>query len=178
MIGAWFRLGMFLLGSVGIARLSLESLKDRRSHGFYRAFAFEILLALFLINVPAWLETPLAPLQLASWILLVISAALAIHGLSILRRRGRPASSLESTTMLVTSGIYRFIRHPLYASLLYLGWGIFFKRLTPISTALTAAATLSLYLTARTEERENVYKFGDSYVDYMAKTKRFIPFVF
>lgn len=177
-LGVLVRVAVFLVGSYGIIALSISSLKDPRSRGFYRAFAFEALLALFLVNLTAWLKDPFGFLQWISWTLLTVSAVVAIFGFSHLRRRGRPSGPIESTTVLVTTGMYRLIRHPLYASLLYLGWGIFLKRLTPLSTALAAAATLALYLTARTEERENVDKFGESYVDYMAKTKRFIPFVF
>jgi protein-S-isoprenylcysteine O-methyltransferase Ste14 len=172
------RLAVFIVGSYGIIRLSIPSLKDPRSHGFYRAFAFETLMALFLVNVPAWLHNPFAPSQLASWILLIASAVLAVHGFTILRRRGRPAGPVESTTVLVTSGMYRWIRHPLYASLLYLGWGVCLKRVTALSAILAAAATLFMLLTAKAEERENVDKFGADYVEYMKTTKHFIPYVF
>jgi protein-S-isoprenylcysteine O-methyltransferase Ste14 len=177
-LGVVLGLAVFGAGSYAIVRLSKPSLRDPSSHGFYRAFAFDALLALFLVNMTAWLTNPFGPLQLASWLLLTASAALAVHGFTLLRRAGRPSGALESTTVLVTSGMYRFIRHPLYASLLYLGWGILLKRLTPISATLAAAVTLFLYLTARAEEKENVDKFGAAYVEYMARTRRFIPFLF
>jgi protein-S-isoprenylcysteine O-methyltransferase Ste14 len=38
--------------------------------------------------------------------------------------------------------------------------------------------TAAVYLTARTEEAENLAKFGQIYRDYMLKTRRFIPFLF
>jgi len=40
------------------------------------------------------------------------------------------------------------------------------------------AATAFLYTTAIAEERENHQRFGEEYEAYVAKTKRFIPFVF
>jgi protein-S-isoprenylcysteine O-methyltransferase Ste14 len=177
-LGIVVRVAIFVVGSYGIIRLSIPSLKNPRSHGFYRAFAFEMLLALFLFNVSAWLHNPFSPLQLASWILLMASAMLAIHGFTILHRRGRPEGPVGSTTVLVRSGMYRWIRHPLYASLLYLGWGVCLKRPTALTVVLAIAATLFLFLTAKAEERENVDKFGTDYVVYMKKTKRFIPYVF
>jgi protein-S-isoprenylcysteine O-methyltransferase Ste14 len=178
MIGILLRAVIFLGGSYGIVRLSLPTLKDPRSHGFFRAIAFEALLALFLVNVPAWLRNPFSPLQLVAWLLLISSAVLAVHGFSILRHRGKPADSLETTTVLVTSGVYHYIRHPLYASLLYLGWGMFLKELTPLSAGLVLAASLSIFLTARAEEDENRVKFGAEYREYMKATRRFIPFLF
>jgi protein-S-isoprenylcysteine O-methyltransferase Ste14 len=163
--GILVRLVVFLLGSYGIIRLSMPSLRDPQSRRFHRALAFEILLVLFLINIPAWLYNPFSPLQLASWILLIGSALLAIHGFTVLGRRGRPSGPVESTTVLVTSGMYRYIRHPLYASLLYLGWGICLKRVTALTAALALAVTLFLFLTAKIEERENVDKFGSDYLE-------------
>ncbi len=74
--------------------------------------------------------------------------------------------------------MYRWIRHPLYASLLCLGWGVCLKRPTALTAFLAVAATLFLFLTAKAEERENVDKFGTDYVVYMKETKRFIPYVF
>src|SRR3990172_377776 len=177
-IGSVVRIGIFLVGSYGIVRLSLPSLRDPRSHGFYRFFAFESLLALLLMNIPAWFHNPISPSQLMSWILLMASAILAIHGFAILRGRGRPSASFETTTVLVTSGLYRYIRHPLYASLLYFGWGVFLKQPLPIPAVLTAAASVMLFLTARSEERENLSKFGADYADYIKKPRRFIPFIF
>jgi protein-S-isoprenylcysteine O-methyltransferase Ste14 len=38
-------------------------------------------------------------------------------------------------------------------------------------------ATVSLILTAKLEERENLSKFGDEYVAYMEKTKMFVPYL-
>jgi protein-S-isoprenylcysteine O-methyltransferase Ste14 len=83
----------------------------------------------------------------------------------------------EKTAELVTSGIFRYIRHPMYSSLLLLAWGVFFKAPSWPGVVLTAAATGCLVVTAKVEERENVRYFGLSYASYMRKTKMFIPFV-
>ncbi len=86
--------------------------------------------------------------------------------------------AFENTTHLVTSGVYGYIRHPLYASLLYLAWGIYAK--DPRSVAgimLAVIASTFLYLTARKEEEENIRIFGTEYKEYMKRTKRFIPYL-
>src|SRR3990172_9224736 len=124
---------VFVALSLGIAYRSRASLRDPSSHGFYRFFAFESLLALVIINVSVWFREPLSTPQLASWILLLTSAFLAVHGFRIVRREGKPSTSFETTTVLVRSGAYRYIRHPLYASLVYFGWGVFFKHPSLVS---------------------------------------------
>lgn len=180
------QLALFLAGSAAILRLSWRSLGDLRSHGFYRFFAFEFLLALILRNAPVWFRDPLSLRQLASWLLGAFSIALAIEGFRLLRVIGRPlrtaaqATNLgfENTTRLVTVGAYRFIRHPLYASLLSLAWCAYLKDPGSIgSVALVLGATAFLTATAVVEERENLARFGAAYADYIRRTRRFIPFV-
>jgi protein-S-isoprenylcysteine O-methyltransferase Ste14 len=73
--------------------------------------------------------------------------------------------------------IYHYIRHPLYASLLYLAWGIFFKSPSLLDGCIAVVATAFLYATARADENECLVKFGGEYAEYMKATKMFIPFI-
>ena len=86
--------------------------------------------------------------------------------------------AFEKTSQLVKSGIYRYIRHPLYSSLLLLAWGIFFKSISWPAGLLALAATAFLFLTARADEAECLHFFGPDYKEYMQHTRRFIPFIF
>src|ERR1035437_5108997 len=178
---------LFVAASAALLPLSWRSLRDLRTHGFYRFFAFELLLALILKNAPLWFRDPLSPRQLAAWLLGAVSIGLAIEGFRLLRVIGRPAQTaaksanlpFENTTTLVTVGAYRWIRHPLYASLLVLAWGAWLKDpLGAGSVALTMGATAFLLATAIAEERENLKRFGAAYADYCKRTRRFIPFLF
>ncbi|MFC1726412.1 methyltransferase family protein [candidate division KSB1 bacterium] len=85
---------------------------------------------------------------------------------------------IEKTTVLVTTGAYRYIRHPLYSSLLFLTWGAFFKHLSLLGITLAVISTVFLVITAKIEETENLRFFGEAYQSYMKKTKMFIPFIF
>ncbi len=175
---------VFAIGSVPILWVSRGSLRGRDAHGFYRFFAFEAILALIALNAALWFADPFAPRQIVAWALLLASLALAVHGFYLLRRLGRPDNSIadptrlgiETTTCLVRLGAYRFIRHPLYASLLALAWGAFLKGPSLPAAALVVAATAAIYLTARVEEQENLRNFGAAYADYMRETWMFIPF--
>jgi protein-S-isoprenylcysteine O-methyltransferase Ste14 len=169
---------LFLLLSLPLLVFSWPSLRSLEVHGFYRFFAWEAILALILVNLRHWFSDPLSPLHLLSWSLLVGSIFLAVHGFRLLRRVGQPQGDFENTTRLVVEGAYRYIRHPLYASLLCLAGGAWLKHVVPRSTALFAAAAVFLYATARMEEGENLARFGQEYRDYMRRTKMFIPFVF
>lgn len=63
-------------------------------------------------------------------------------------------------------------------SLLFLGWGMFFKSPTWLEAGLALICTCFLVATARVEERENTEYFGEAYVDYMRDSRMFIPFIF
>jgi len=169
---------LFILGSAFIVWYSIPSLRQPGSHGFYRFFCWEFILGLFVLNVRTWFVHPFVWYQLISWFLLVLSIFPVVAGFILLRSVGKPEGNFEATTQLVTRGIYRLIRHPLYASLLYLNWGIFFKSPSLLDGCLAVVATAFLYATARADEAECLVKFGQQYAVYMKTTKMFIPFIY
>jgi protein-S-isoprenylcysteine O-methyltransferase Ste14 len=178
---------LFFAASAAILPLSWRSLRDAHTHGFYRFFAFELLLGLILWNAPLWWRDPFCWRQGVSYLLGAVSIGLAIEGFRLLRVIGRPAAAnaesanlaFENTTTLVTVGAYRWIRHPLYASLLALAWGAWLKNpLGLASIVLTLGASGFLLATALVEEGENLKRFGAAYATYKKHTRRFILFVF
>jgi protein-S-isoprenylcysteine O-methyltransferase Ste14 len=178
---------IFVACSIPIILISWKSLQNPQSHGFYRFFAWEAILALFALNVPFWFHDPFTWNQIIAWFLLLASLIPLAFGVHSLRTRGRPVGqrasdptllAFEKTTTLVTSGIYRYIRHPLYSSLLLLTWGIFFKSPSWAGIALASASTAFLIATAKADEAECTRFFGHPYQEYMNQTKRFIPYLF
>jgi protein-S-isoprenylcysteine O-methyltransferase Ste14 len=180
------KLMIFVLATLGIVWVSRSSLRDFRSHGFYRFFAWEFVLALVLLNLDAWFYQPLGWNQIISWIFLSTSIFMVVFGMILLRKIGKPDSNrydpaligLEKTTELVTIGVYRYIRHPLYSSLFFLAWGAFFKGPSWVGAIFGAVAAVFLTITARIEEIENIRFFGEGYKTYMKKTRMFVPFLF
>lgn len=181
------RVVLFCLASIALLPLSWRSLRHVRAHGFPRFFAFELLLALILCNAPMWFRDPFSVRQWAAWILGAVSIALAVEGFRLLHQMGKPQPvavagtdlPFENTTRIVTTGAYRWIRHPLYTSLLALALSAYLKNPLNLWTSLmTLGVGSSLLTTAMAEERENLQRFGTTYANYMRSTKRFIPFVF
>jgi protein-S-isoprenylcysteine O-methyltransferase Ste14 len=176
---------IFIGASTGILYVSWESLHNPRSHGFYRLFAWEAIVALILLNFEYWFNDPFSVQQIVSWLLLILSLFLVVHGIKLLHIAGRPDNKrndmtligVEKTTKLVTVGAFKYIRHPLYSSLLFLAWGVFFKAPSWAGGGLTMTATLFLLITAKVEEIENKHFFGSAYQAYMKQTKMFIPFI-
>jgi protein-S-isoprenylcysteine O-methyltransferase Ste14 len=178
---------VFVVATAGIVYISRASLRAPRSHGFYRFFAWEAMLALILLNVEYWFRDPFSLRQIISWILLIISAFLVVHAVHLLRIVGQPnaqrsddeaAIGFEKTTQLVSVGAYKYIRHPMYSSLLFLTLGVLFKDLSWLSGIFALAATVFLVATAKIEEAEDTRFFGIAYETYIKQTKMFIPFLF
>jgi protein-S-isoprenylcysteine O-methyltransferase Ste14 len=177
---------LFVAASSLLSAISWKSLHHPRSHGFYRFFAWETILALFLINASFWFYRPFSWNQIIAWSLLMLSLMPLALGIHSLRVHGEPTEqrenepfllAFEKSTSLVTTGIYHYVRHPLYSSLLLLTWGIFFKSPSVIGTLLAVATTLLLIATAKADEKECSQFFGPPYLEYMRKTKMFIPYL-
>jgi protein-S-isoprenylcysteine O-methyltransferase Ste14 len=154
------------------------SVKAKRYHGIARFFSFESIFILILLNYRFWFRDAFNWHQAISWIFLFASIYPGIAGYLTLRRQGKAMEHFENTTVLVRSGIFRYIRHPLYCSLLLLGTGIMFKEPGTLQVVLGIINLLAIYFTGRIEEKEMIVKFGDQYIDYMKDTKMFIPFLF
>lgn len=176
---------ILVTGTLAIVWVSRPAFRDVRRHGFTRFFAWELILILFVLNIDHWFIDPFSFRQIMAWILLLLSLFLIFHAVQMFRlmgrldreRRDETLVGIERTTALVTSGIYRYIRHPFYSSLLVLAWGIFLKQISWPGTLLVVSVTGFLFLTAKREEMENLDFFGEEYSAYMQATKMFIPFV-
>ncbi len=176
---------VFIAGTAALGYISRASLFAPKSHGFYRFFAWELMLALVVLNLNGWYDAPGTLDQTVSGILMGTSLMLVIIGFQSLRQLGQqnderndePLLVFEKTTALVTSGIFRYIRHPMYSSLIFLDWGLFFKKISWLTGDIALIACVLLVLTALAEEKENIRYFGVQYQDYMKRTRRFVPFL-
>ena len=172
------KLAVFTVVTALLLFLTVVAMREKRSWAGYRFFAFELNLVLILLNADYWFANPLSPLQIASWIFLFASLYLALAGFYLLKNRGAPEKHFETTTRIVDSGVFRFIRHPMYASLIYLSLGSVLKKPSPAAIGLGLLSVAAAALAARMEERDTAAKFGPAYADYIKKTKMFVPFIY
>lgn len=176
---------MFIILSIPVIVISRRSLLKIKSHGFYRFFSWECILLLIILNITFWFRDPLSLQQIISWILLIFSLYLVIAGVIQMKKSGmstmdREESELygfEKTSKLVETGIFKYIRHPLYSSLLFFTWGAFLKDITLLTVSLAILSSIFLYLTSRMDEIECINFFGEEYRDYMKRTSMFVPFL-
>jgi protein-S-isoprenylcysteine O-methyltransferase Ste14 len=115
--------------------------------------------------------------------LAVIGAASCIAGcafaiwarFSLGRSWGMPMTK-HSAPELVTSGPYRFVRHPIYTGIVFMFIGT--SLVHPIAAIPSAAFIAYFFYSARREESDMERQFPDAYPSYRQRSKMLIPFVF
>ena len=124
-----------------------------------------------------WIETPLRLLSWLGWGILLLSTFLVNHfELFGLRQVWGHFRSREfHSPAFKTPGLYRIIRHPLYAGFLIAFWA------TPLMTAghllFSIACTGYILLGIYFEERDLIKAFGQEYRNYQRRVPMLVPFL-
>ncbi|RPI00670.1 MAG: isoprenylcysteine carboxylmethyltransferase family protein [Zetaproteobacteria bacterium] len=179
------KLLVFCALSLPLLALSWRSMFSLKRHGLYRFVLFECILWLAVQNHAHLIVEEFDLQQVASSVLMLASLVYVLAAVRTMRSKGRVSPErddpnlfeFERTTVLVESGIFGLVRHPMYGSLMFLAWGILLRRVEVGLVAVAAAATVAGVLAAWIEEAENLAYFGERYRRYARKTKRFIPFL-
>lgn len=79
---------------------------------------------------------------------------------------------------LVTSGIYRFVRHPQYSGFILSIVGFLIQWPTFITLIMAPMLFVMYTRLAKKEEKVMIDIFGEEYVEYMKKVPRFIPKIY
>ncbi len=89
-----------------------------------------------------------------------------------------PTSATRKDHKLVTSGLYRWVRHPLYTvgSSMFIAFGMMADNW--FIGALGILAFIGMAIRTPKEEANLIEKFGDEYREYMKRTGRFLPKLF
>jgi protein-S-isoprenylcysteine O-methyltransferase Ste14 len=133
---------------------------------------------LYFIN-PAWMAWSKIGLpEWVRWIGVVIGVfcTLGIYWLfSSIGTGITPTSATRKQHQLVTSGPYRWVRHPLYTvgSSMFIALGLMADNWFIITLGMLAF--LAMAMRTPREEANLIEKFGDEYREYMRRTGRFLP---
>ena len=109
------------------------------------------------------------------WHLVAGGLVIGLLGFREMRKAGTNVDPREPTTAIVTEGPYRFTRNPLY-----LGMTLMYVGIAARANTLAAILLLPLVLAVMRRgviEREEAYlerKFGDEYLQYKSRVRRWI----
>jgi protein-S-isoprenylcysteine O-methyltransferase Ste14 len=136
-------------------------------------------LAYMIVWQPAlWMRTlPLWRIPAAA-IFLTLGPVLSWTSARTLGRQWRFDAGLNANHQLVQSGAYRFIRHPIYTSMLcmLLGTGLLTTRLVLLIVAVLlflAGAEIRIHI----EDALLASRFGDEFREYRRKVPAYMPFI-
>jgi len=126
-----------------------------------------------IIIVPFFIYSIFLPLQLGTaWFF--VGIAVFLSGLAIWEIAGIPwiSTPIEEP---VTTGLYRYSRHPLYIGLMlqFVGMGVVSASWIFLLTALVWTV-LQIFLLIGAEERFCLEKYGDAYREYLNRTPRWL----
>jgi protein-S-isoprenylcysteine O-methyltransferase Ste14 len=175
--------GIFILFLVF---LSYRTKVEWRSKGVFAAFIlalfaemFGIPLLLFILSPVmhisyyakrngGWLNNPL----IFGWNGAVIGVWLTLIGMILVIIGWH---KIHGAKGLVTSGIYKYIRHPQYTGffLVMTGWLLHWE--TTLTLVMYPILAVMYYLLARKEDKELSKEFGEEYEVYRQKTPMFLP---
>jgi protein-S-isoprenylcysteine O-methyltransferase Ste14 len=183
---ALIALAVVLFALAGVAlfaggNLSPGEHEDRGNRWVLIAFGMLGLLDAYLPAYTDRLEFWVIDGDTIRWLGVVLFAAggvLRLWPLFVLGDRFSGLVAIQPGHTLVTSGIYRIIRHPSYLGLLVnsLGWGLAFH--SGVGVFLTVLTIPPLLARIHAEERLLRTQFGDEYDAYCARTSRLIPGVY
>ena len=128
----------------------------------------------------AWVyPLPFVPASIpAGWVgaaAVAAGFALAAWAVATMRRAGTRFKTHQPTTRIVAAGPYRFSRNPIYSGmfLVLIGFGLGFDSLW-LLVALGLFYPVIRYGVVAREEAYLERKFGDAYLDYKAKVRRWV----
>jgi protein-S-isoprenylcysteine O-methyltransferase Ste14 len=107
----------------------------------------------------------------------IIAVAIMVWARVTFGHRSFHAGANPTEGGLVTTGPYRYIRHPIYASILLFIWAGVLSHLSFIDAMLAVAATGFAFLRLLAEEHLVQVRYPE-YTEYAARTKRLIPFLY
>lgn len=149
-----------------------------RERGGVWVLGQSLLMVLILGLAPVTETTTSIPAaRAAAWVLFLLGAVPGIGGAVVLRSNRTIFPHPREGAQLVQHGVYRWIRHPLYTSVMVLavGWSLFWHSWP--AGVLTLILVGFLNLKARREESLLRARFP-AYGMYCNRVKRFIPGVF
>ena len=160
-----------------------------RSHGWSRERILLAVAGLGLFVIPVlWLASDWPATLNYDLNYAAVTVGAALYGLSLwlfrrshkdLGRQWSASLEIRESHQIVRAGVYRLIRHPMYAS--FWLWALAQAFLLPNAmAALSGLVAIAILFFTRIdfEERMLTEAFGDDYRAYMRETKRIIPGIY
>lgn len=133
-------------------------------------------IAAVLVIVILIMQESILAVSLIAIIVQILAVLLMIWARITFGLRSFHAAANPTEGGLETSGPYNYLRHPIYAAVLYFLWSGIFSHLSWLNGLLGLLATTGLFVRIFAEERLLKEKYK-GYAEYAARTKRIVPYI-
>lgn len=155
----------------------ISELQDQEAFGKRgEVWAFGELAAVLLLLIPPFTLTGLV--DILATLLITAGVVFMVYGLLSLGRFVSPLPIPRKNHQLVTSGMYKYLRHPQYGGLLMAAFGLAVITRSETRLAIAAVLWFVLHQKVKMEEKSLLERYGQAYTDYMGRVKRFFPYVY
>jgi protein-S-isoprenylcysteine O-methyltransferase Ste14 len=117
------------------------------------------------------------PSDIIKLTIMILSALFGLWAMYVHRFRFNALPELRDDSSLKTSGPYRFVRHPMYTSLIFITLIWVINDFTIFRLAVWIILLITIHLKSEYEEQLLIKKFPE-YPQYKTLTKKFIPFIY
>jgi protein-S-isoprenylcysteine O-methyltransferase Ste14 len=139
-----------------------------------------VILLVFAVVVlfgPSGARFPLGPAaRTAGYVLCGIGLVLLFAAISRIGQSIQIAPAPKQEATLVTTGVYRWFRHPIYTSIVMVVLGLFLKKPTFGVATIAAVVILFLLIKVKFEERLLLARYPE-YADYMRRAWGIVPWL-
>ena len=123
------------------------------------------------------INTNIENIGITSWVLMFLSLLVGITALVNMKISNlNIVPNLKDNHILITNGIYNYIRHPMYTSVILLCLALLLTNLNTINILIILILIIDLHLKANFEEKLLTQRFSN-YKQYKTQTFRFLPFL-
>ena len=91
---------------------------------------------------------------------------------------GLNKQQMNAKNKLVTKGIYKYVRHPLYTGTILVTAGCFLNLPTLSVLVFLILTFIYIEIGSRLEEQKLKEEFGNEYIEYCKTVKRYFPFIY
>mgnify|MGYP000896187475 CR=1 FL=1 len=111
-------------------------------------------------------------------VLLFIASLPGLIGILQMKWKVNIPPDVRNNSILIQTGIYKFIRHPMYFSVIFVCLISVLNDISTVRILFFIVLFLTILLKHTYEEHLLTEAFGEKYISYQKTTKRFIPFIF
>jgi protein-S-isoprenylcysteine O-methyltransferase Ste14 len=170
--------GVFL---VFIALVPVKTKWEWRSHGAYAAFFVSLFAEMFgfpltVYFLSTWIGLPLAESGFMSYVYVIGTipgVTLSVTGITLIILGWRKVYNDKDA--LVTTGVYKHVRHPQYLGIILLSGGWLIHWPTIPGLAIFPILVILYYRQSKREDQSLNQKFGEDYRRYASKTPALLP---